>query len=223
MKKQMRIVMAMMVVAIALPLQAQKKGEPCGKLEKHVQFMKDSLNLTSDQTTKVEEIKANACIKLQNAVAETEGNKEARHEKVSQIMKETHQAMAAVLNDDQKAKMKAHKESMKGKHDHEKLTADQKAEKMTEKMKSELSLTEAQIPKVKAANLNLVTQREALKAKKAAGADTATLKAEGKAMMKSYRDEMKTILDKDQMAKLKEMRKNSKGKHGEKKPARKSE
>lgn len=199
----------------AAPLLGQKHGggDPCKRLEKHTQWMKDSLGLTANQESEIQKIKSDACDKLTLAKNETGDDKEAFKEKAKVIMKETHQSIATVLNDEQKALLKAHKHKGGMKEGGSKLTTQERAQKMTEKMKTELGLTESQVALVLTANEEMLSKREQLREKKKSGADTAALKAENKQIAKDYQAKMKEILSKEQMAKLKEMRKEKKKNH----------
>ena len=78
----------------------------------------------------------------------------------------------------------------------DKLTTEQKADKLTQKMKKSLNLTEAQIPKVKEANLKMIQQKEQLKAE---------IQQRKQSIQESHKNELNTILTPDQMKKAQEI------------------
>ncbi len=74
----------------------------------------------------------------------------------------------------------------------DKLTTEQKADKLTERMKKSLNLTEAQVPKVKEANLKMIQQKEQLKAE---------VKQRKKSIQESHKNELNAVLTPEQMKK----------------------
>jgi len=76
------------------------------------------------------------------------------------------------------------------------LTPDQKADKITARLKTELSLTDAQVPQVKQATLTRINQ--AADAKTKAGADKQALGQQRKQIFQSWETQMKGILTPDQ-------------------------
>ena len=66
------------------------------------------------------------------------------------------------------------------------LTTDQKADKMTAKMNKSLNLTEAQVLKVKEANLNFVKERENMQTEN---------RQKGKQLKESHKTNLQSILD----------------------------
>lgn len=88
------------------------------------------------------------------------------------------------------------------------LTVEQKAEKLTEKMKKSLNLTEAQVPRVKEANIKMIQERENLKL------ETQRRKKE---LHDNHRNQLAGILTPEQMKKaddkMKKREKKMKRKH----------
>jgi hypothetical protein len=72
------------------------------------------------------------------------------------------------------------------------LTTEQKADKLTERMKKSLNLTEAQIPKVREANLKMIQQKEQLKAE---------VKQRKQSIQENHKNELNTVLTPEQMKK----------------------
>jgi Spy/CpxP family protein refolding chaperone len=96
----------------------------------------------------------------------------------------------------------------------ENLTPEQRADKMTAKMKKELDLTADQEKQVKASNLEFAQQQEAIRMKSEA------LKAERKALVDAHRAKMKGILTPEQQAKADQMMKKRQEKRSEKRRER---
>ena len=96
----------------------------------------------------------------------------------------------------------------------ENLTPEQRADKMTAKMKKELDLTADQEKQVKASNLEFVQQQEAIRMKSEA------LKAERKALVDAQRAKMKGILTPEQQAKADQMMQERQEKRSEKRRER---
>lgn len=96
----------------------------------------------------------------------------------------------------------------------ENLTPEQRADKMTAKMKKELNLTADQEKQVKAANLEFTQQQEAIRMKSEA------LKAERKALVDAQRAKMKGILTPEQQAKADQMMQERQEKRSEKRRER---
>lgn len=96
----------------------------------------------------------------------------------------------------------------------ENLTPEQRADKMTAKMKKELDLTADQEKQVKASNLEFAQQQEAIRMKSEA------LKSERKALVDAHRAKMKGILTPEQQAKADQMMKKRQEKRSEKRRER---
>lgn len=191
-------------------------GKPCERIEGLQQWMKDSLSLSSDQQGKIKTINDSACARIQRARQASGGDREAAKTAVQGIMKDTRKAYEGVLTPDQQNKLKAHMKAGK-KHEKKELTPAQRADKMTAKMTTDLSLTEAQIPQVKAANLELATRMEAMKQRKSSGAGKDELKGLAQSIRKEYDAKITAVLTASQKAtwdKLKAERKAAHKGHG---------
>lgn len=79
------------------------------------------------------------------------------------------------------------------------MTADQKADETVSKLKIDLSLTDEQIPKVKAITVDRITKITA--AKKKNGADKPRMQADSNKIFAEWETQLKTILTEEQNAK----------------------
>lgn len=171
--------------------------------EKRLEKMKTELGLSDSQ---VEQIKA---------------LHEKKKEESKSLRKEAKEG-----NEASRAKLKANREAFKAEMDKiltpeqrkkaEALHAEHKdpakrAEKRIEKLKSELSLTDAQATKVKAALVTKMTKMQALK--EAAGEEKVN-KTERKAIKTAFETELKSILSTEQFAKYEQIKADKKAKHG---------
>lgn len=200
-----------LIGVFTLGMLVAKHGEPCERLHKAHEWMKDSLNLTEAQKIKVNAIKDSACARLSAVRADVNLDKEARQAKAKQIMGDMKTDLKEVLTPEQLEKLKAHRKSQEkhgNRQEKHALTAEEKAGKMAAHLKTELGLDEAQELKVKSAVLELINQRESVK-------NNAEIKTEedGKTAMKaarlSFNKTMKEILDDEQEVKWKEMKKKT--------------
>lgn len=277
---------------------AQKN--PCARNEKNKQWMMDSLNLSSDQKTKINTLYANSCKRIDSLKMANGSISQADREKVKQIQTDTRKQVSAVLNREQKEKLKQHYKTHKNNMHHEKnkhgnkqqkgkmvrsyvldslnLTNDQRtlitsvyqksdeqiatakrslkdnkdsmttalkqihknenqsvasiltepqkqmlknkfgkhekadpgkvAQKMTDRMSSELSLSNDQKTKIYALNKNFIEQKEALRTKYAPNKSDDNFKKEQKQLNQNYKKELGTVLTPEQQKKLDEIKKD---------------
>ncbi len=92
----------------------------------------------------------------------------------------------------------------------ENLTPEQRADKMTAKMKKELNLTAEQEQQAKAANLEFAQQQDELRK------NAEALKSERKALMESHHTKIQGILTPEQQAKAAALKKERQEKRSEK-------
>ncbi|TNE79673.1 MAG: hypothetical protein EP332_10075 [Bacteroidetes bacterium] len=92
----------------------------------------------------------------------------------------------------------------------EKPTAEQKAEKLTKRMKKQLELSDSQVIQVKAINLEHIKALETLKASDTKGEARKTQK---EALKTSYLGKLEKVLTADQMTKFKANMEKAKEKH----------
>lgn len=81
-----------------------------------------------------------------------------------------------------------------------KMTPEQRAEKITQKMKKQLELTDAQTKKISSANLEMINSKRAIQSEMQA------LKAKVKALKENQRIQYKNILTAEQMKKLEDLK-----------------
>ena len=92
-------------------------------------------------------------------------------------------------------------------HKHEKLTPEQRAQKHVDKLNGDVTLTEAQKPKVYDQAMVMVKKNEEIKEKyKAQPENREAAKKEMSAVRKEYHKNINTILTPEQSSKLKEKR-----------------
>lgn len=147
------------------------------------------------------------------------------HEKKKEETKDLRK-QAKEGNEESRAKLKANREELKAEVDKiltpeqrkkaEILHAERKnptnrAEKRVEKWKSDLSLSDAQAIKVKAALVTKMTKMEALKEK---AGDEKVDKTERKTIQTAFETELKSILSAEQFTKYEQIKADKKEKHG---------
>ena len=113
-----------------------------------------------------------------------------------------------------KGKAKGH-EHAKGQHAN--LTPEQRVEKQVTRLKTQLSLTDAQVPQVTQIVKTKVDKMEALRAKKST---EGVEKGERKAIMTSFNTELNNVLTAEQKQKYEAMKADKKAKHQAKKGAK---
>ncbi|WP_338812289.1 hypothetical protein V9L05_12865 [Bernardetia sp. Wsw4-3y2] len=172
---------------------AQKEGE--GRHGRHhnheqrLEKMKEELGLSDAQ---VEQIKALHEKKKEEAKARSKTNRAEFKAEMDKILTPEQRKKADALRAERKDPNK-------------------RAEKHIEKLKSDLSLTDAQATKVKAALVTKMTKMQTLK--EAAG-DEKVDKEERKAVKTAFETELKSILSSEQFTKYEQIKAEKKGKHG---------
>lgn len=182
---------------------AQGRGGKHHNQEQKLEKMKTELGLSDSQVEQIKTI----------YTSNKEQNKGLRQE-------------AKNGNEESKAKLKANRTAMKAEVNKiltpeqlkkaEALKAERKnpanrAEKHVQKMKTELSLSDTQTPKVKAALVTKMTKMQALKEK---AGDAKVDKTERKAVKTAFETELKSILSSEQFTKYEQIKADKKAKHG---------
>jgi Spy/CpxP family protein refolding chaperone len=223
MKKYM---MAALLLMGATATRAQAPAEKCGaRGARMIQMMEDSIGINAEQKVKLQAIHAETCTKMQAARQAAGEDKEQAKNAMKAIRKESVEKIKAVLTPEQQQKLAAIKKQQHGKPGHHRMHGrdsmrEGMARNMTERMKTELSLTEAQVPQVEALNQTLENRMKALREKKGQGAGEEELKALRKSIMREYREGLAKILTPEQREILKKKRETHKpGNHRERKPA----
>ncbi|MBL7812661.1 MAG: hypothetical protein JNL57_10600 [Bacteroidetes bacterium] len=213
---------ALVLAMVAIPVFAHKgrgnEKDVCDRVNKVDKWMHDSLDLTAEQGTKITAINQEACVKLKAAMEKAGGDREKFKPEAKAIMQSAREAWKGVLTPAQtekmKARAKAHGKGKGGPGAHHGPKGDMGA-KMTERMKTELSLTEAQVPQVLAANTEFANRMKGLKEKKDAGTDKETLKKEMKLVREEHQTKLKGILTAEQLTRLEQLREEHKKKRQE--------
>lgn len=208
----------MMMVPLVILSQTKEKN-PCKRLEKGYQWMKDSLPLTTEQQTKILVLKTSACSSLNVARAAAGTDKEKFKVSAREIMHEFRLSARKELTPEQNLKLKM---ARKKAHKKDDPTPEKRATNMTNRMKSSLGLDSAQVPKVYASNLQFVKCQAAVKAKKDAGADSASLRREMMTCAKDQRSRLKVILTADQWTRYEALQKEKRGEVRERKQNKRS-
>jgi protein CpxP len=110
-------------------------------------------------------------------------------------------AQSPTATEKNKGKQGQQKGQKKGNGQAKKLTPEERAAKHTEKMKTELTLTDDQISKVKAITLTRAQKIDEVRAKYAAAKDKANFKTERKAAFQAWETDLKGILTPEQLSK----------------------
>lgn len=171
-------------------------------------YLLDSLGLTPTQKTQVSAILDKSEVDLKAVRSKHKGNKDSMKAEAKAIHKNTKTEIDKVLTEAQKKQLKD-----KFKKEHKPQDPSTAAAKMTAKMKTELSLTPEQEPRVLELNKNLATNRQALMEKYKGDKTAVGFKEEHKTMMKNHREALKKVLTPAQQELMKT---KAKEKHGKK-------
>lgn len=215
MKNSMLMMTLLLSATGAMAASKPPGGDPCGRIEKSYQWMKDSLPLNAGQQAQVAVWKDDACAKLKAAAEKTAGDDARFREEAGVIMKEYRQKVKSVLSHEQQERLKQRREQAKSRH-HGPMKPEDKAEKMTAVMKEKLALTAAQESSIKTANLDFVKKQGELRAKRKAGADSAALREEARRIRKEYDAAVKKILTPDQLPKWEALKQEMRQKRSQK-------
>lgn len=176
-----------------------KHHNPEQKLEK----MKTELGLSDAQVTQIKALHEKKKEESKGLRKEAKAGNEQSRAKLKANRKEMKAEMDKILTPDQRKKA----EALRAEHKDPK----NRAEKRIEKWKSELSLSDTQSIKVKAA---LVTKMTKMQALKEAAKDEKIDKTEGKAIKIAFETELKSILSSEQFTKYEQIKTEKKDKHG---------
>lgn len=212
MKKRIGKVVWLSVAFVSfLPLMAQK-GEPCSRMEQTYQWMKDSLDLTDNQAIKIRAINDSACTSLKAIHTEATGDRTVAKEKANAIKSGVKEQYKTVLTTEQLAKLRDHRKAQEHGKGDSTITAEEKAARMTAKMKEELNLSESQTQKLQPLNLDLINKRESMR-NESTDADRDEKKKEMRSYMKQYDASVKEILNDDQDKLWEAWKEARRGKH----------
>ena len=200
-----KIILSAFVLSLAVAVQAQDKPQrdhhrtPMMEGKRHHGGMMDmkALNLTEDQKTqfktqnesfrkKMEELKKNDNITVKDWKSKAEN-----------LRKEHKSKIDGILTSEQKAQLE--KRKAEGKQRHEAM-----GKERADRMKTELGLSDEQSAKMKANREAMGAKMKAIRENKSLGEEQK--REQMKELMKSQKDNMKSILTEEQMKKFKESR-----------------
>lgn len=185
--------------------------KPCERLDKTAEIWKDSLQLTSEQYSKILALNSMACNKIQTLKKDSTKSKEVKKTEAREIHKNLKQEYKTILTVEQKKKLaqmkQGRKPEKKSKH-----TLEEKAKKITDKQKDSLFLTPEQESKMYAENISFLRNIELISDMKKSGATEAAVKAKRKEFASLHKSNVEKILSADQLAKLKELKSKNKSK-----------
>lgn len=202
----------MFIAVLLMPAYAlvAQKTNPCERLNRNHQWMKDSLGLNATQQQQLSTMNDATCAKLRAAKEKAAGNKEILKKEGSAIMKNYRKEMSSVLNKTQKTKLKAHRQSQKAhraeKHSERKQLSGERADKRTQIMRDSLGLSPEQATKIQELNREQASKLMALKTKYRNNQDTAARHAEIRGIRQNYLLHLQGILTKPQWDKFSAMR-----------------
>lgn len=100
MKMKLSILLALLVISLVSFGQGRRM-DPEEMAKRNTAMMKDSLDLTSDQLNKVDEINLEAAIKMNKAFEEASGDRESMRATMGKLNEETNKKLKAVLTESQ--------------------------------------------------------------------------------------------------------------------------
>ena len=196
----------------------QQQAQPAGNNMKHktpdewVGELDAVVGLSADQKIQAKALAEQTEAKMKALRAEANTDKEALKQKRMQIHKEQKEALDKILNDDQKAKWKAHRMAMMAEHGGHRghRTPDQ----VVADLDATVTLTADQKTKVKALAESKDAKMKALMDEQKATPNDAVFQEKRKQIGKEYREELGKILTPEQKAKLKAQMESRKQQHG---------
>lgn len=206
-----KLILSAIVVLMAFAMHAQeipeRKGDKPVRHERKTGHHKmgmdmQQLNLTNEQKkhlkqqretfhSQMEELKKNDGITVKESRTRMESLRKAHMEKIKSI-----------LTTEQKAQME--KMRVEGKAKHEEM-----ANRRGEKMKSQLGLTDEQSAKMQNSRKEMADKMKAIRENKSITEENK--KEQIKELMKAQKEQMKTILTKEQLKKMKETKREGHG------------
>lgn len=198
MKKHLVVTLVIMMTG-AMAFAQKKHGWKDGSAQ--AEKMKTALDLTDQQYASIKSIDEkykNKFVALRN---DSTGNRDAKFKQAKELKTERQKEVYKVLTPEQHSKWQAYKkeQTMMKKVQHEKAKAEH-----YEKLKTDLSLTDDQLTKVKDTNERFAAKRRDLRKNKTDKSELKKLKAEHEASIKS-------ILSDEQFTKWKAAKEQRKG------------
>jgi len=100
MKMNMSIIIGMLLIS-TVSFGQGRRMDPEEMAKRNTAMMKDSLDLTSDQLTKVEAINLEAATKMNKAFEEASGDRESMRATMGKLNEETNDKLKVVLTEEQ--------------------------------------------------------------------------------------------------------------------------
>lgn len=164
-------------------------------------YILDSLNLSGDQRNRITAIYQKSDEQVAAAKRSLKDDKDSLRNSLRQIHKNDKQSVAAILTESQKQTLK----NKFGKH--EKADPEKIAQRITDRMSSELNLSNEQKTKVYALNKNFAEQKQALRTKYSNPKTSDDFKKEQKQLNQNYKKELSTVLTPEQQKKFESLQK----------------
>ena len=182
-----------------IPQRKQEAFRPMdGRHHKKPRPDMSALNLSAEQKENFQKLRAEHQQKMADLKKQDNITVKEYRERMSALKKEQHEKMQSVLTSEQKDQLKKSRETQK-------VKTEEMMKKRAEKMKTELNLTDDQSAKLDKTRKELGDKMKALRENKTLSEEQR--QAQMKELMKSHRDNMKTILTPEQLQKMKEQHK----------------
>lgn len=202
-------------LTFAQQTQQREPKTPEERAKKQSERLTTQLGLSDDQKSKIYEINLKEINDSEAVRKDATLSEDAKKEKLKAIHESRKTSYSQVLTDEQQKKLAESrpKASDRSARMAKNMTPEERAKSMTDKMATDLSLSDDQRSKVYDLTLAHAKKADDIRS------NTSISEDDKKSQLKSLREEEKTqlkaILTKDQLAKLKEMRENKEG-HGAK-------
>ncbi|MET3979068.1 Spy/CpxP family protein refolding chaperone [Mucilaginibacter sp. UYP25] len=223
MKKALLMITFLAGTAVFAQAQTQTIAKSPEQKAKHrTEMLSKKLNLSADQSKKVDAIFAKSAASMDSLEATKGTDRKANHASHKAISATTDANLKTVLNADQQAKYADLKANFKGRMhgkrgDHKNIAPEQKAQRMSKVLQQKLTLNQDQYAKVNTILLKRATQMDSLKANRST-TDRKLNHESRKAIFMQTDGELKAVFTADQLknytelkAQLKERMKNRRG------------
>lgn len=179
------------------------------KSDKITARLTEELDLSTSQSREIKALNIDFITNHRKVRSDESLSKEQKKELISTSNKSKKAKMESILSKEQLEKMSEMRKDKKGKKKNKKNASPaEKAQKMTAKLDAQVSLTPSQRESVKKVNLHSVM--ESNKIKQNTSLSDEDRKSEKKKIHKHKKEQLKSILTKEQLAKLKESKKAKK-------------
>lgn len=195
-------------LTFAQQTQQREPRTPEERAKNQSERLAGQLSLSADQQSKIYEINLKEINESDAVRKDAALSDDAKKEKLKSIHEARKTSYSQVLTEEQQKKLAESRPMVNDRASHRKnMTPEQRSKMMTDKMSTDLSLTEDQRTKVYDVNLAHAKKADEIRS------NTSLSEDDKKAQLKSLREgekaELKGILTKEQLARLKEMRKEN--------------